>query len=442
MATSTRPQASPYRSLKAPINVDLEVTGRCSLRCSHCYNYWRSEEQHPQLDMKQLNYILDELERNDVMELTVTGGEPFLVPDLVLKILERAKKAAFSVSINSNLTLMTSEIASKLSVHRPNVMTSLFSHDPAVHDSITGLQGSHRKTLNAIKLMHDHRMPVAVNMVVSPKNYEDIYKTGNLVHDLGVRTFTAVRASPPVWANDRSQYTLSREQVIGTLDVLVQLHDELRLHTGNQNCYPLCMIDDWSKYAALHLRNCAAGVYHCAIGADGNVRSCVQSDSNYGNLFEEELGTIWKRMEPWRKGEYLPEKCSVCPLLSQCSGGCRADAQIHTGRINAMDIYCDLSIDTPSVPPELDEDPPWLTVDEKLFLPRLRYRNEAFGVIISPLHSQIRNVMVTGKSARILQEFEERSFTLSEIIDLFSTESERTVQFFTYLAVRRIVRRI
>jgi len=427
--------------MKAPIRVDLEVTGKCNLRCSHCYNFWRPENSIPPLTISNLNHILHQIKKNEIMEITLTGGEPFLEDELVFRILEFCKKSAIAVSINSNLTVVNDSIATQLSVYKPSIMTSLFSFDSITHENITGVQNSFNKTIEGIKILLGKGIPVSVNMVVTPYNFSHIYETGSFVHDIGVKTFTVVRSSPPIYCINKKEFTISRKMVIKTLDELLRLNQDFKLNVGNQNCYPLCMLDDWSKYEPLNLRNCGAGVFHCAIGADGNIRACVQGNLTYGNLLYENLSDIWIKMQPWREGKYMPKQCKHCEFLRQCTAGCRSDSYVHTGKINSLDFYAKKGVLGPSKGPVVNSPNKWLDLNDTLFLPRLKFRVEEFGILIALLHRQTRHFMVTKDSADLLYDLQEQTFKLIEIIKKYNLDEASAIRFFTYLAIRRIVRK-
>ena len=71
-----------YKSLSAPLVVQVELTERCPNQCLHCYNYWRhggdSLSSIATLSLQQIDRIMSELERSKVFEIVITGGEPFL----------------------------------------------------------------------------------------------------------------------------------------------------------------------------------------------------------------------------------------------------------------------------------------------------------------------------------------------------------------------------
>ena len=72
-------QGCRFRRIKKPgIRVGMDVTGRCNLRCRHCFAC--TEEQ--ELDTAQLLALVDQLPDIDAHKIILTGGEPLLRRDI------------------------------------------------------------------------------------------------------------------------------------------------------------------------------------------------------------------------------------------------------------------------------------------------------------------------------------------------------------------------
>ncbi|MBN1872311.1 MAG: radical SAM protein [Candidatus Omnitrophica bacterium] len=115
-----------------PNTVVLEVTYICNCHCKMCPLYVNEENVKDHLDMKdeelpadKWKSIIDELSDFGVRNLIFTGGEPFMRKDL-LDILDHAKSRGLYVSIITNGSLVTQEVAARLvSLKVDNVSVSL-----------------------------------------------------------------------------------------------------------------------------------------------------------------------------------------------------------------------------------------------------------------------------------------------------------------------------
>jgi MoaA/NifB/PqqE/SkfB family radical SAM enzyme len=192
-----------YKSLSAPLVVQLEITEQCPNQCVHCYNFWR-HSQAPNnsvyLESAQIDHIIQELEQSRVFQVVITGGEPFLNKQGLYQILDRVEAGGFlTATLNSSLLGMTKTDAQKLIRYKclTGVLTSLMGPSAEVHDGIAGRRGSFEQTVAGIKMLRRFQVPVSVNMVISKLNQYQIKATAVLCQDLGVKVFNATRATCP-----------------------------------------------------------------------------------------------------------------------------------------------------------------------------------------------------------------------------------------------------
>lgn len=67
------------------MNLCIETTRRCNMSCDHCL---RGEPQSIDFDCKHLENFIEEQEVTRIYCLMFTGGEPSLVPGIILSILD------------------------------------------------------------------------------------------------------------------------------------------------------------------------------------------------------------------------------------------------------------------------------------------------------------------------------------------------------------------
>ena len=153
-----------YKTLSAPLDVQVEITSLCDEACIHCYNFWRGAKfketaNHlPDTTLKKdkVLAIVDQLAKSQVFRVTFTGGEPFIFRQAVTEGVRSAKKAGLDCSLNSNLTTITRKDAESLKeAGLDSVLTSLHSFDEETHDAITQRKGSFGRTLRGIKICQD-----------------------------------------------------------------------------------------------------------------------------------------------------------------------------------------------------------------------------------------------------------------------------------------------
>src|SRR4051794_8235874 len=97
-----------------PLNVTLELTLRCNLKCVHCYNFDRDlpylplKKREEELSDPEILRILDEVREEGCLYLALTGGEAMLHPRLD-DFVAHAARAGMMVTVKSNGTLFDPE---------------------------------------------------------------------------------------------------------------------------------------------------------------------------------------------------------------------------------------------------------------------------------------------------------------------------------------------
>jgi len=297
-----------------PLWVLWELTWRCNLRCQHCYV--RTGPVEGELDTQEALAVLDQLAQAGTLYLILSGGEPLLRADF-FTIAEAARQREFAVRIFTNGVLVDELAADRIASLAPlSVEVSVYGRRAATHDAISGVAGSHRGTLRALKLLRERGVPTVAKMTVMRAN---------------VGEFDALRA----WATehaDRFLYNLlvmpGREGDTGPLDLrlsqegLRQFYDE-RMDVGEPE----------AREVPLGAPLCLAGFSIGAIGPTGTVYPCVALPEPAGELKEESFASIWKHSPALGRIRSLTLAdtacrscgdlaiCTRCPALALLEGG-------------------------------------------------------------------------------------------------------------------------
>lgn len=425
------------QKFKSPISVQIEITSKCNSRCVHCYNYWREDNiLDTSLSKDDVDKILCELIKNDILDILITGGEPMLNKPAMFRLIEGAFNANIPCSINTNLTLLTDDIASFFKEYKTRVMTSIISYNPNTHDTISRNKGSFEKIVNNIKLLNSYQVPVSVNMVVMKQNRNEVYETAKfLYNELNITNFSATKVEPSQNCKDFSCMELTSKDIINFFDDLLRVRNDFKINVDSLTAYPLCLFKDLKKYNIVRGRGCNAGQLGCTIGSNGDVRACGHSDESHGNILKEPITEIWNRFIKWRDGSFLPDKCKQCEYTKICSKGCRMTCKFYAG-INSEDPY--IEKEKFELIFEESEKHLLLDLEEPLFVnPSVKFRKEDFGYIIST--TKFRYPIVTEDTIKLLNDLKGKKFTLNEIIERYDINIEDLQNFFSSLVESNIV---
>ena len=146
--------------LGVPFSVQLDLTYRCNEQCVHCY---LDHDDHGEMTTVEIKHLLKEMAEAGVFILTLSGGEIFMRKDF-FEILECARALTFCIKLKTNAVLIREAQAARLrELGVESIQISIYSHRPEVHDAITKVPGSLRRSINAIRFLKsqglesDHR---------------------------------------------------------------------------------------------------------------------------------------------------------------------------------------------------------------------------------------------------------------------------------------------
>ena len=131
---------------RSPFKLSFAITYACNMRCKMC-NIWKKERSREELDLKRIEEFFRRLK--NVFWLGITGGEPFLRPDvadIARLAVERCRRLdTLHFATNAQLgTRILETVAGLKRIKRPPRLVFTISLDGprALHDSIRGAPGS------------------------------------------------------------------------------------------------------------------------------------------------------------------------------------------------------------------------------------------------------------------------------------------------------------
>jgi len=404
-----------YRKLKSPVSIQIEITEECNNSCLYCYNHWRfKDKQRNFLSIEKIEKIIPDLVRNEVFEVTITGGEPLIRRNELMYLVRKLKENGISFTVNTNLRLLTEEYAEQLlETGAKFILTSLNSFRKKEHDYLSQNKNAFSETIKGIKVALKWGFVVGVNVVLTKVNLNQLFQTAEYLSKIGVKHLSATKVSPclglhPQYYSTKNLF-LNKKEILESLQVLIEIQDKLKMTVDILECYPLCLIKDGVKYKKFIRRNCGAGINTLTIGASGDVRPCSHSNLVYGNIFQESLEKIWGKMDDWRSGKYIPKICRTCPFFKECTAGCRMDA-LFFGKINEVDPYAEpLKINEISLP--IRNHIPEQT-DGEYFIPFYKFRKEIEGYFIFTGNS---NFLVNETGFKLLEKLKHKVFPLNKL---------------------------
>ncbi|HMD32467.1 MAG TPA: radical SAM protein [Candidatus Acidoferrales bacterium] len=335
---------------RRPLSVHFDLTYRCNERCVHCY---LDHEDHGELNTEEVERVLGELAAAGTLFLTFSGGEIFLRPDLE-RILATARRLHFDISLKTNALLLTPERATRLSqlgVRR--VQISIYSDDPAVHDAITKVPGSLRRSLAAIPLLKAAGIQVKLACPLMKQNLSAYRGVMALAEENGATYILDLTITPMI---DGSTGTL--EHRVETSALLPVLQDPALHACGRKppeadaKASPGrgavgSAVSSGMESDAYEDLTCSAGHNSCYISPYGEVFACVQLPMAGGNIRQDSFESIWRGDEALARVRAVRESqlpyCSKCEIRGFCER-CPGLAWMEGGDLlGAYERACDLA---------------------------------------------------------------------------------------------------
>lgn len=151
-------------------HIELEISNPCNEKCIHCYRTCDSTKKG-YLNVNQVKNILKQAKDLGAKSVTISGGEALLNPQWK-QIVQTADELNFKISLFTNGTLLSKEDVAflRLIKNLKEIQISLYAIDESVHDTITGTKGSCKKTLNAVSLLVENKLPVFISCPVMKEN--------------------------------------------------------------------------------------------------------------------------------------------------------------------------------------------------------------------------------------------------------------------------------
>lgn len=171
-------------------NIAFELTDKCNLACRYCYNVWKIPGvKHKSFDdyNKAINTLKKLFSVADIYNVTFTGGEPFMaerVKEIALFCRMEGKKVTI---ISNGLKATSDDYKSLIAMGITLFELPIHSADESIHDYITQVEGSWKRSINSIRTIQRLKGYVVPVIVLTKYNIEGLSETLDLIDALGLR---------------------------------------------------------------------------------------------------------------------------------------------------------------------------------------------------------------------------------------------------------------
>lgn len=166
-----------------PEEVQIYPTNKCNLKCIFCCQKLNQYDFSAELTRQRWFEIAEELCDMGVKKILISGGgEPLLVPDTTLGIMNICKSNGLQGRLINNGTLWTEELATNtVKMQWDAIVFSVDSSNEGMHDKLRGVSGCFDKLMKSVLLFKNikknenkDKPRLEFNFVLNRLNYKNI----------------------------------------------------------------------------------------------------------------------------------------------------------------------------------------------------------------------------------------------------------------------------
>lgn len=329
------------------------LTKGCNMRCRHCWiapGFQSEEAQYPSLPPELFDQIIDEAIPLGLQSVKLTGGEPLLHPHAG-SLIDRIREKKLGLSVETNGTLCTPDLAQRLAAAKAHVSVSLDGPTAEVHEWMRGVKGSFEKAQEGIRNLCGAGLKPQVIMALLRSNVPYIDQTVRLAASLGVHSMKF----NPVLPIARGKDLLAQSELLSAQEY-VSIGRWVDESLSKTVPFPLIYsLPPAFRSLSSMFEAGRAGCARCTIFeilgvlGDGSYALCGIGETIpelvFGNARQDRLAEIW-RAAPMlmRVREMIPGHlkgvCAQCLLRNRCLGHCTAQNYYVTHDLCAPFTMC------------------------------------------------------------------------------------------------------
>lgn len=274
-----------------PEKLIVELTNHCNLKCKMCGIWAEPGKKNFPLDL--FSRILQDPAMRYLRHVALTGGEPFLIPNLedyYSAVRKHAPQAYINISTNGSLTERTMRF---LRGADQRILSVAISYDGVrSHDTIRGVEGSASRLLETAQAIRREcpRMDITLKLTITPYNFQEILDTAKQCQSLGIpfriKTMEKIKCQQNRYASEISDPDYSDEMM---KSIIGQAKGMLALGVETNTSYIKKLI---RKYEGGKIK-CTCSPNNMFIGIDGQVFLCRRKEP-IGNVMRQQLSEIWE----------------------------------------------------------------------------------------------------------------------------------------------------
>ncbi len=314
---------------RVPLISAFEISPVCNFQCKMCYVRRTKAEAEKEGGVLPADWWIDIAEQakeEGLLYPLLTGGEPFLYPE-IQKLLQAYNKMGLFVTMNTNASLLTEDVIEWLKEIPPfRLNITLYGASDETYYALCGDRKGFTKVRRAVELLEKSDIAYRFNCSLTPQNKHELEQIIRYGQSVGVPVKIASYMFPPIrrledafGENERMTPEESGYQKV-LIDYL-QLSRESFERNAAYYCQfkPLEEID-FSKLqeGQGEKMKCLAGKCSYWIDWQGNLSACGMMDTPKISLKENKFKEAWEKIVKYADNVICRRACTGCPNNKLC----------------------------------------------------------------------------------------------------------------------------
>lgn len=270
---------------RLPLYIEFDLTAGCNMRCLHCYNRSGDADLKTALQPADWLRLCHELVDNGGMFLcNLSGGEPLLLGDDLIKIMDALHRDGTIFILNTNGYLVDEGWVKKLSGYSYSYVQVSIDGIGEVHDRLRQKEGSYQRAVRAAELFAEAGMPLTISSMVTPESLDSMAQMVELAVRVGVQYITF----SPVMYSGRS---IKHPGLFLNSEQLNRMQAEAGRLNARNTVEVYCITGRSYTYGYLP----SSSGRFIIIRPNGDVRLNCAVPFVLGNILEEPFTAIWQK---------------------------------------------------------------------------------------------------------------------------------------------------
>ncbi len=327
--------------------LQFHITGRCNLKCKHCY---RTEGDTEPLSFSDIERVIAQYEetrqRYNALHgihkrghINITGGEPFFRKDIgdILRLLWE-KRDSFSYGVLSNGSFLNDENIALLKETGASFVQLSIDGKREAHDSLRAI-GDYDRTFSVAAELVKKGIRTYISFTAHAENYRDF---------IGVARECRRRGITKLWSDRLVPIGTGEDIRTIEKDLLKDYVKTMKKAKGGFFMQKLFPKTEISMNRALQFMgggafySCSAGDSLITVDEFGNMMPCRRMPIVCGNIFDDTMENVYFNHKVFRalRMPHIPEACRECDMSVLCRGGAKCQSYARYGDWKREDPGC------------------------------------------------------------------------------------------------------